>query len=288
MVTVGPLARGLALACHPGPTLVVSGLAAGLAWGIGSTPAMTALLTAAVLAGQLSVGWSNDWIDASRDSAVDRGSKPVVAGLVTARTLRAAAVGALVVCVPLSLAVGWLPGGAHLAAVASAWAYNARLKSTVVSWLPYAVSFGLLLQFVVLAQPGGSAGAWWATLAAALLGVGAHVANVLPDLEHDRLTGVRGLPHRLGYAGSTVAALTALLGAVAAVVLGPGGRPDAIALVGGGVAAVLAGAGAVTGVRHRRSAVPFAASMAVAAVCVVLLVHAGAALAQGTAPPVGP
>jgi hypothetical protein len=145
--------RGLVLACHPGPTVVVTGLAAALAAGIGAAPATTLLLAAAVLAGQLSVGWSNDWLDAARDLAVARPGKPVVVGLLDAGALRTAAVVAATACVPLSLATGWLPGAVHLIAVASAWAYNLALKRTVLSWLPYAVSFGLLVQFVVLAHP---------------------------------------------------------------------------------------------------------------------------------------
>ena len=36
---------------------------------------------------------------------------------------------------------------------------------------------------------------WQVTVAAAGVGLGAHFANVLPDLVGDRVTGVRGLPH---------------------------------------------------------------------------------------------
>lgn len=114
------------------------------------------------------MGWSNDWIDAGRDIAVAREDKPVVHGVVSAVLLRRAALLAVVACVILSLATGWLAGATHLAAVASAWAYNLVLKSTALSWLPYAVSFGLLPVFVVLASEGGRATAGWAVLATAL------------------------------------------------------------------------------------------------------------------------
>lgn len=272
--------RGLVLACHPGPTVVVTGLAAALAAGIGAAPATTLLLAAAVLAGQLSVGWSNDWLDAARDLAVARPGKPVVVGLLDGRTLRTAAVAAVAVCVPLSLATGWLPGAVHLLAVASAWAYNLALKRTVLSWLPYAVSFGLLVQFVVLAQPGRPVAAWWATAGASLLGFGAHAANVLPDLEDDAATGVSGLPHRLGRARTTLMALGALVAAVALVVLAPAGQPAPAAWVGGGAAVVLAGVGAVASRADPRSRLPFTLAMAVAVVCVVVLVLAGPTIAR--------
>ena len=267
-------ARGLALASHTGPTVVVTVLAGFFAAGVGSGPGPTALVTAAVLTGQLSVGWSNDWLDARRDVAVQRTDKPVVAGLVTTRQVHAAALVAAGLCVVLSLATGIVAGLAHLVAVASAWSYNAWLKSTVWSWAPYAVSFGLLPLFVVLAGPGRAA-APWAMTATALLGVGAHVANTLPDLEDDRATGIRGLPHRLGRTRASVLAPTVLVAAVAVVVLGPPGPPSVAAWMGGAVAVALAVSAGVVAVRRTASRLPFALSMAVAAVCAVLLVLAG-------------
>ncbi|NED56002.1 hypothetical protein G3I24_34620, partial [Micromonospora aurantiaca] len=61
----------------------------------------------------------------------------------------------------------------------SALLYNRPLKSTPVSVLPYAVSFGALPAFVVLALPGSPVPPAWLVAAAALLGAGAHFANVL-------------------------------------------------------------------------------------------------------------
>ncbi|WP_419706988.1 UbiA family prenyltransferase [Promicromonospora sp. NFX87] len=265
------LARGLVLASHAAPAAVVTGLAAALAGALGSGWLVVTLVTVAVGTGQLSVGWSNDWIDARRDTAVGRTDKPVVAGLVTARTLRGAAFAALAVCVVASLALGVVPGVAHLVAVGGAWAYNARLKATVWSWLPYALSFGLLAVFVVLAAPGPRVPAGWAVAAAALLGTGAHVANTLPDLEDDAATGVRGLPHRLGRRASEVLAPCLLVAAVAVVVTGPAGAPGPAAWVGGAVAVGLALAAGVMALARPRSRAPFGLSMCVAVVCVVLL-----------------
>lgn len=265
------LARGLVLASHAAPAAVVTALAAALAAALGSDGATIALVTVAVGTGQLSIGWSNDWIDAGRDVAVGRADKPVVAGLVTARVLRDAAFAALAVCVVTSPAVGVVAGAAHLVAVGGAWAYNARLKATVWSWLPYALSFGLLAVFVVLAAPGSRVPAGWAVVAAALLGVGAHVANTLPDLEDDAATGVRGLPHRLGRRASGVLAPGVLVTAVAVVVAGPAGPPAPTAWVGGAVAACLALAAGVVTLTRPRSRAPFGLGMGVAVVCVVLL-----------------
>lgn len=267
----GRLAHGLVLASHAAPAAVVTGLATALAAALGSAGSTVALVALAVGSGQLSVGWSNDWIDASRDLTVHRTDKPVVAGLVTARTLRAVAFAALAICVVASLACGIAAGTAHLVAVAGAWVYNARLKATAWSWAPYALSFGLLAVFVVLAAPGPRVPAAWAVATAALLGVGAHVANALPDLEDDVATGVRGLPHRLGRRASGVLAPGLLVLAVALAVTGPAGAPGPAAWVGGAVAAGLALAAGAVAIARPRSRAPFALSMGVAVVCVVLL-----------------
>ena len=135
---------------------------------------------------------------------------------------------AVAACVPLSLASGWRAGLVHLVAVAGGWAYNLGLKRTVLSWLPYAVSFGLLTAFITLGLPGHPAPPWWLVPAGALLGIGAHFLNVVPDVDDDLAAGVRGLPQRLGAARSAVAG---------AVLLAGGGRrghrrPRAAAVVG--------------------------------------------------------
>ncbi|MDX3852438.1 UbiA family prenyltransferase [Streptomyces sp. AK02-01A] len=260
-------------ACHPGPTAAVTLLVAGLVVAAGQDLSGGVLAIAAVLTGQLSVGWSNDAVDAARDIAAGRGAKPVVAGAVDARAVATAALVALALCVPLSLAYGLLAGTVHLVGVAAAWAYNVRLKSTRLSWLPYAIGFAALPAFVTLGLPGRPWPAWWIVTAAALVGVGAHLGNVLPDIEADLATGVRGWPQRLG-PGAVRLLLPAPL--VAATVLLAAGRPGAVGGVAVAVALVAGIGGSLTG-RHRPR-VPFAAAVLVAAVDVALLLWQGAAL----------
>ena len=181
---------------HIGPALAVVLLTGLLAWAQGLDAEHVVVLLAAVAAGQLTVGWSNDLIDLDRDRRAHRSDKPLVTAEVSVRVVRIACGVAAVLCVVLSLAVGVGAGLVHLGCVASALAYNLRLKSTVWSWLPYAVSFGGLT--VVVAAADHQLPPWWWPTSAALLGVGAHLLNVLPDLADDAATGVRGLPHRLG------------------------------------------------------------------------------------------
>ncbi|GIT79189.1 membrane protein [Leifsonia sp. LS1] len=212
----------LLLASHPGPTLVVTAVAAGLGIGLGYSPGRLALLALAILLGQLSIGWSNDWLDAARDRAVDRADKPAARGDISPTAVRAAAFSALGLALVATAPLG--PGAlaAHAVAIAGGWAYNLGLKSTVLSFVPFAVSFGLLPAIATLGQERPLVPAGWVLLAGALLGVAAHITNVLPDLADDERTGIRGLPHRLGATVSGLLAFGCLAVATALVALGPG------------------------------------------------------------------
>nr|WP_260407920.1 UbiA family prenyltransferase [Planomonospora venezuelensis] len=263
----------MARSCHPGPTAAVTVLTAALAAASGRDAAGCAAVAAAVLTGQLSIGWCNDAVDAGRDRAAGRADKPIVGGEVSVRTVRAAAFAALALCVPLSLASGPAAGAVHLAGVAAAWAYDLGLKATVLSWAPYAAGFGSLPAFVALGLPGEPRPAWWAVAAAALLGCGAHLANVLPDISDDLATGVRGWPQRLGPARVRALIPLPLLAATGLLVLAPDGPPGAAGWAALAAACVFAGAGVLLGGRSPR--IPFAAAIAVAAVGVLLLLAQG-------------
>ncbi|GII51729.1 membrane protein [Planotetraspora thailandica] len=269
----GGLVRGLVLACHPGPTGAVTTLVTVLAVASGRDAAGCVLVAAAILTGQLSIGWCNDAVDAARDTAAARASKPIVAGLVGVRTVWAAAAVALAACVPLSFANGLVAGTVHLVAVAGAWAYDLWLKATVLSWLPYAVGFGSLPVFVLTGLPARPWPAWWVVAAAALLGLGAHLANVLPDIGADMVTGVRGWPQRLGVSRVRLLIPVPLVAASVLLVFAPQGPPGAVGWAGLAAVAVFGVAGAVLGRVSPR--VPFAAAIACAAVDVGLLVEAG-------------
>ncbi len=158
-----------------------------------------AFFIAAVLCGQLSVGWLNDLVDAALDGSVARANKPLVAGTLQRSALKVAIAIALILVVPLSfLAAGWIGGLAHILAVASAQIYNLYLSRTIWSWLPYAVSFGLLPLFVAQAA---STDVWpEATMIAlfVLVGVIAHLLNAVPDIAIDREAGKGGLAVSLG------------------------------------------------------------------------------------------
>jgi len=241
--------RLLLASSHPGPTVTVTVLATVLAAASGHPLGIVVLVALAVLAGQLSIGLANDWIDADRDRAVGRTDKPVALGRISVGEVRAAALGTAAVAVVLSLLLGPVAAVAHLVLVAAGWAYDAGLKRTAFSVAPFLVAFGLL-PVVSVAAGGGQLPAWWAVATGAVFGVAIHCTNVLPDLVDDEATGVRGFPHRLGLRLSGVVAFGSLMLGAVLVLLGqvvgddPVGGPGVVLAVVATLAVlVLAAAG---------------------------------------------
>jgi 4-hydroxybenzoate polyprenyltransferase len=107
-----------------------------------------------------------------------------------------------------------------------------------------------------------------------LLGIAAHFSNVLPDLDDDRATGVRGLPHRVGPRSTGLVIAGALAGASTSIVLGPGPAPWYLHL-GLTVSVVLAILCAVLVVRGRSSRLVFRLIIVGAMINVALLVLSG-------------
>lgn len=270
-------AVALALSSHPGPSVAVSAVAAVLGIAVGLDPLHVAILGLAFLLGQFSVGLSNDWIDAARDRAVGRADKPVASGRVSVTTVRAAAFVTAVAAILLTLPLGWPATLAHTVFIVSAWTYNLGLKNTPVSVLPYIVSFGLLPMVATLARPVPAAAAGWALALGALLGVAAHFANVLPDLEDDARTGIAGLPHRLGRAASGVVIWASLAAGAAVSFFGPVGEKTVLQLIGLALTLLLAVAIAVVA-RRPPTRLLFQLIIAAALVNVVLLSFSGSRL----------
>jgi 4-hydroxybenzoate polyprenyltransferase len=268
----GSLILGLVRACHPLPSLAVTTAAVLLSIGVGLPPGTVVLLAAAVLCGQLSIGWSNDRIDAARDTASGRTDKPAAHGAVALTVLTTAAGAALVATVVFSALLGWAAATAHLIGVAAGWAYNLGLKGTLWSGVAYLVAFAALPAVPYLAQPGHPAPPWWVCATGALLGLAAHFANVLPDLNADAATGVRGLPHRLGPRGSIIAMAGAL--ALAAVILAaaPPGRTAAFTITAAVLGIALAAAAALAALRNPASSAAFRLTVIIAVLDAVLLI----------------
>ena len=243
-------ARGLWGSTHPGPALVVTALSLALGIATGLDAARLALLVASVFLNQLSVGLSNDAIDAGRDRAVGRTDKPIAAGVVSPRLALGVAVAAVVASLALSAVLGRGMLAAQAVFLAGAWAYNAGLKSTAFSLVPFLISFGIFPSFATLAAPGGGVAAGWAWIAGAALGAAVHLTNVLPDLDDDARTGVRGFPHRIGPRASALLAVAGLFVGAVAVLVGPvAGNVSEVGWLDWAFAAAVAVVAVATGVR---------------------------------------
>ena len=266
-------AVAFARACHIGPTLAVTAFTGALAWRSGRDRAGLLGVGAAVLAGQAAVGLSNDYLDRHRDREAGRSDKPIVAGAISQRAVGAGALVAGAACLPLSMLSGRSAALTHFGAIAAGLSYNRWFKFSALSPVPYAVAFGALPSFISLGSVAGSLAPAPITIAATLLGVGAHFINTLPDVDADEQTGVRGLPQRLGPIPSLVigAGLLGASTAVVAVAAPALGAVGAVLVVGTGVC--LAGVVALALTERTRWA--WGASLVAAATTVGLAVSSG-------------
>ncbi|MBX3100082.1 MAG: UbiA family prenyltransferase [Salinibacterium sp.] len=267
----------LALSTHPGPTIAVTLITVVLGFSVGLEWWRLLLLGLALLANQVSVGLSNDWLDADRDRAVGRTDKPVAIGAIGAGAVRTAAFASALFAVALTVPLGWAATVAHATFILSAWSYNAGLKSTVISVVPYIISFGLLPLVVTLSLPHPAIASPWAMLAGALLGIAAHFANVLPDLTDDAATGIRGLAHRAGARTAGLVIAGTLAGASTSVVLGLG-YPQFPGWIGLGLSVVLAVTCAALVLAGRSTRLIFRLIIAGALIDVALLAMSGTRL----------
>jgi 4-hydroxybenzoate polyprenyltransferase len=182
---------------HLGPTLIVTLVSILLAGSL--TSFLRALIIgAAVFTGQLCVGWTNDLLDEESDRAEGRTDKPIAQGHLSQGLVIRATMIALGLTFSLSLLgpLGIRGGMTHLLGVGCGVAYNFFFKSTLFSPLPYLIAFAALPSSIVMSQ--GYVVPIWLISAGALFGLGAHFANVVKDMEQDRIAGIKGLPQLLG------------------------------------------------------------------------------------------
>ncbi|MCW2895518.1 MAG: hypothetical protein QOG28_3405 [Trebonia sp.] len=269
--------RALLIASHPGPSLAITAMATVLAAEAAPSGFGPVLVAPAMLAGQLSVGWSNDACDAARDVAAGRTDKPVARGEISVRSLWVAAVVSVVAALAMSAAISLLTMGILALLVGAGWAYNLGLKSTPWSGVMYLLGFGPLPAYAASTLPGQPSPRFWVCVAAALVGLGAHFVNVLPDLTADLSSGVRGLPQlvaaRWGPGAARAAALVLLLSASALLVVEASPARRWVAVVGLCFSCVLAVAGAVGTGRT-----PFRAALAIAGADVAVFAFGADAL----------
>jgi 4-hydroxybenzoate polyprenyltransferase len=209
------LAQGFVFlrAAHFGPTVIVT--TASFLLSLSQYSLIDSLRVAiAIFAGQLVVGWSNDFIDAPLDIAAHRTKKPIVSKEINPEQLKGSIVFALVAAVLLSLfsPLGLTGTLIHFLGILSATFYNFKLKPTILSPIPYIVSFGALPWAIYL--PAGNHPPLWLYLDFMLIAVAFHFFNVLKDFQWDINQGVLGLPQRLGRNVSLFISISLVVSAV--------------------------------------------------------------------------
>ena len=208
--------RGLRQASHFGPTLIVTAIAFGFGtyyWWEG--PAYVIAFTVAT--GQLVVGWSNDLYDYKDDLAHNRTNKPLVSGLITKQYLQKW----LRFMVPFSFIANLLgplgiKGGlVYMLGVGCGVAYNFYFKFSALSPLPYAIAFAALPSSIAISKEINPP--LWMLLGGAIFGMAAHFINVIKDMEQDNVSGIEGLPQRLGTKNSIITAAALIVVGVLAI-----------------------------------------------------------------------
>lgn len=165
---------------------------------------------------QFSISAFNDYFDRHVDAG--RSDKPVASGLISHTTAWVAGLAFAALAVALALPFGFWLTTLTIVGLGGGLLYDAGLKYTAFSWLPFALAFPTL---PLWAWAGASAGGEiparlaWIVPVGAVLVLGIHLADTIPDLAADTGAGVRGLAHRLG----PVRSLALCWGAFAAATL---------------------------------------------------------------------
>jgi 4-hydroxybenzoate polyprenyltransferase len=204
--SIHSLIVGLLKASHFGPTVLVVTITYVLSRTQFSA-SDSLFIAFAILLGQFVVGWSNDLIDFPRDRAAKRLGKPLVAATITQSTLKISIGIVLLSALIISLfsPLGVSGTAIHFLGLLSATAYNLKLKSTLLSVVPYIVSFGALPWAIYVAA--GTKPPTWIVLGFVLFASAFHFLNVLKDLDSDVDQDVMGLPQVLGRQKSILIAL---------------------------------------------------------------------------------
>ena len=211
--------NGLRLASHFGPTLIVTSISLSFAFFYTSWQSAIAIAFGVAL-GQLVVGWSNDLYDYADDLSHHRMNKPLVQGSISQEFLTRS----LFLMVPISFLANLLGplgirgGLVYMFGIACGVAYNFYFKFNIFSPLPYALAFAALPSSIVIAQ--NETPPVWMWLGGSIFGVAAHFINVLKDIEQDQISGIGGLPQRMGMRNSIIsAAVLIALGIILLVAL---------------------------------------------------------------------
>lgn len=244
----GGAIRSLIFMGHPGPSLLVTGVLvaiAGLAERRLPDGMLVLQLVGAMLPVQLCIGVINDVVDLPADG-VAKPHKPLVRGVVARST--ATWVGVVLGAIGLASAatINLATLGLDALALGAGLAYDLGLRRTPLSWVPWWGGMAVL-PLEGYASVGSIPSRLLVLIPlSALIAIGLHFANALPDIDGDKSAGRRSLPVLAGAARSRLAGPVSIAaaGVIALVFAGPLGQAGVqffggLAVLGLGVAAVV-------------------------------------------------
>ena len=192
-----PPALLLVRAAHPRQATATATVLAAATAVAGRPLREVALDLATVLVGQSILGWADDLADRPRDQR-HRPDKPLSGGVLDPGTVWFALTCAVLLVLPLSIAHGRVAGLTYLTLLAVAAIGDRLLHATVLSLLPWTVSFGLYPTFLAHGGWNGVGADTPPTVTmtalAVALGLGVHVLTALPGLVHDHEESERSFP----------------------------------------------------------------------------------------------
>lgn len=191
--------RGIVVMLHPMPvlcTLVATALFALFARYPPHAPTLLRLI-GAMAALQMAIGALNDYVDLPLDRQT-KPWKPLVRGDLQPRTALWLTIVGLLAGLFVVAALGTLAVVLAMVGAGAGIVYNLYLKTTVWSWFPYLVGLPLLPVWVWIAIRGWDIRLLLLYPLGALMVIGLHLADTLPDIDADKEHGVQGFAHRLG------------------------------------------------------------------------------------------
>ena len=192
----------------------------------GVPPASTALFLTSLLLTQIAIAFHNNWCDRDLDAA----TKPwrlIPRGALGARTAQRIAWALFAVGLAVSVPLGPLAVLAIAIGTGCGFIYDAGLKRTVWSFVPFCIALPTLPVAAFIVAGRADALLAVAYVVGAPLVVAIHLADALPDIARDRAFGLVNLAVRLGSRRAYALCWTGVVVAAGlALVFWPsGGRP---------------------------------------------------------------
>jgi len=179
------------------------------------------LLLTSTLLGQLAISIHNDYCDRELDARA-KPWRALPRGLLTPGEAFAWTAILTLLCLLLALPLGLTVAGLIAIGASSGFVYNAWLKRTSWTWLPFWVALPTLplTAFAVVGE--WDSRLWLVYLIGAPLVLAVYIADTLSDIESDSAHGVQGFAHRLGPRGARLVCWAAVaLAQVLALALWP-------------------------------------------------------------------